>query len=185
MALSQKIKDAAKALLPTTPKTLDELRETVHKTAEETYRYEQLCSQRDEAVAKAGERYALDIARADKSLRGLIASLKSWCLGHRDQFEGKQSLLIDGNKLAFRLSTGALVADEKDDALIESIIGSDDDELIEIAIAVTPKLDKVAIKTALQSGGEIADRLAGFGFRIEKPEAFAFEPARVSDSATL
>ena len=181
MTISAKLK----ALLPAAPKTVDDLRETVRTAAATTYEIEKLKAERDAAVALITEHHALSLGQAEKKLKGLIAALKAWAVGHRDDFAGKQALQIESHTLAFRKSPGKLANDGKEDEIIEAILGSDDDELIELALTVKPALDKVAIKSALQSDTDLGRRIASFGFEVEKGETFAFEPARVEDHAHL
>lgn len=181
MTISAKLK----ALLPSAPKTLDDLRQTVREAAATAYQIDKLKADRDAAVAAVTEEHSLPLTQAEKKLKGFVIALKAWATGHRAEFDGKQALQIESHTLAFRKSPGKLTNDGKEDEIIDSILGSDDDELIELALTVKPALDKVAIKAAIQSDSDIGRRIASFGFQIEKGETFAFEPARVEDTARL
>jgi phage host-nuclease inhibitor protein Gam len=181
MTISSKLK----ALLPTAPKTVEDLRQTVREAAATAYQIDRLKAERDEAVAAVTETHSLPLTQAEKKLKGLVAALKAWATGHRSEFAGKQAIQIESHTIAFRKSPGKLASEAKDEEIIEAILGSDDDELIELALTVKPALDKVAIKSALQTDSDLSRRIASFGFQIERGETFTFEPARVEDHATL
>lgn len=174
------LKAKLKALLPSVPQNADELRVTVSEAARLTYEIEQAEAQRETAVEEAKRPFDARIIAAEKRLAGLLAALKTWALGHRDEFAGRQSYTIAGHSLTFRRSQGKLDNAASDTEAVEAILATDDDALIDLCLTVKPALDKKAIKAALEGPDAIlAQRLADIGFHIDRPEEFKFEPARV------
>lgn len=174
------LKDKLKALLPVAPKTMEELRIAASEAATTAYELDELIAARDTAVEAAKAPYDSRIVQATKTYQGLVARLRAWAVANRPSFGKRQSYLLCGHALTFRQSPGKLEASFKDAALVESIIASGDDALIELAIAVKPALDKVAIKAALEGPDtDLAARLQALGFRVTRDEDFRFEPARV------
>lgn len=174
------LKTTLLALLPSAPKTPEELRQVASEAASTIYEIDTLVAERDAVVEAAKSPYDSRIILAEKQRDSLVDKLKAWALGHRDAFGGKKTYPIAGHRLAFRVSPGKLEHTGKEADLVDRIVGSGDGELLEVAITVKPALDKASIKAALESGNEeIVAKLSGLGFRIEKPETFSFNPAHV------
>jgi hypothetical protein len=175
------LKSTLLSLLPSAPKTQEELRKVASEAAVEIFKAERLTAERDEAVEAVKAPYDSLIIQSEKLRDSLVAKLKAWALTNRAEFGGRKTHIVAGHALAFRTSPGKLENTAKDDAVIDQIIGSEDGELLEIALTVSPSLDKKSIKAALEGGDEaMKKKLTDLGFRIEKPEAFKFEPSRAA-----
>lgn len=179
-------KAAVRKLLPKIPDTIDEMRSVVADGAQTAYQIQKLEAQRASDIAVVTKTYGGEIAALKKKLGTLVAGLKAWATKHREQFGGKQRLLVDDHALRWQRSPGKLTHPDKEGDQVEAILATGDEELIAAAIAVTPKPDKVTIKALLEEGGELADKLIALGYDIAKPEDFHFDPAtHTTDTAVL
>lgn len=174
------LKSTLLGLLPAAPKTTEELRDVASKAATLTYQIETLSAERESAVEAVKVPFDSQIIQAEKTLDSLVAKLKAWALGHRADFGNRKSYEVAGHALTFRTSPGKLEYTAKDEDIIDAVVACGDTDLIETVVTVKPTLDKKAIKAALEGGNPVlVAKLSAFGFRIEKPEAFTFEPSRV------
>lgn len=174
------IKSTLLSLLPSAPKTIEELRTVASDAATVIFQIETLTAERDDVVEKAKSPFDSQIIQAEKKRDGLVDKLKAWAISHRSEFGSRKTYEVAGHGLTFRGSPGKLEYTGKDDDLIDTIIGTGDSALIEAVITVKPALDKRAIKAAIDGGEpELVAKLTKLGFRIEKPESFTFEPSRV------
>lgn len=177
-------------LLPKALATREEARKTSNEAAQAKHDFTMLEEERDKKLSQITDEYGGRISALKKHYASLVTALKNWSLGHRaEEFGDKQSILLDGNKLAFHMGTGKceFLKDgkvAKDADAVEAILATGDDDLIEAALSLNPKPDKVAIKALLaETGNAHGQRLAALGFVITKEEDFDFQPATRADNA--
>lgn len=175
------LKSTLLGLLPSAPKTEEDLRAVASDAAKVIFELETLTAERDSAVEDVKAPFDAKIIQAEKRRDSLVDKLKAWAFGNRPAFGNKKTYEVAGHALSFRSSPGKLEYTAKDEDVIDQVIASGDADLIEVVLTVKPALDKKAIKAAIEGGSpETIEKLTQLGFRIEKPELFTFEPSRIA-----
>ncbi|MEM9282101.1 MAG: host-nuclease inhibitor Gam family protein [Verrucomicrobiota bacterium] len=154
--------------------------------AKATYELDRLTAEQEEKLNAVREEYEPRLAGLREGLKRCTGRLKAWALSNREaRFSKRQSLIVAGHRLRFRVSPGKLETtdDLKESDVIDAILASDDEDLIEELITVKPSLNKTAAKRVLLDGDdEKRKRLLNLGLRLAKVENFEFAPAHEDES---
>jgi ATP-dependent helicase/DNAse subunit B len=173
--------EKAKSILPAPISSRKDLRQRILDAVQLFYRVRTLETQADKDIAQIKKTYAGAVAGDQKRYKQLEKSILTWAEENRaDEFNGKQSLVIDGHKIQFRKGTGKVVHELKDEDAGELIFSTDDDELIKDCIRFVASPDKTVIKAVIEAGGENAEKLQKLGFSVDYGEKLTFSPAEIS-----
>lgn len=160
--------------------TREDLISICSKTSRLTIERDALKLKRDERLLVIAEECDPEIETLETEIDHNVRMIKAWSDKHRkDEFGGKQGIMVAGCALEYRKGTGKVVCDKSDKDAVADVLALPDENLpqIKALTKIDVKLNRGAVK-ALASSKEGRELLEFLGIRIVVEEVFSFTPAR-------